>query len=203
MVHPVGFEPTTNGFEDRYSSNWAMGARFPTRGMLADYNKTKGKCKFIFYIFPIITSSLSIFSVSSFMIDSLLLDTSSVCGCHHKCISESPPTRTRALWRSFWAKSNWFLCFSRNTFSCISGLMMSCLRIVIYLSLSNRFHLLSFHSNFSSLITCVMVFENRKERELKLREKIEKFWLYDIFSSIFILLAISHVSICIFFPILQ
>lgn len=21
MVHPVGFEPTTNGFEDRYSSN--------------------------------------------------------------------------------------------------------------------------------------------------------------------------------------
>ena len=26
MVHPVGFEPTTNGFEDRYSSNWAMGA---------------------------------------------------------------------------------------------------------------------------------------------------------------------------------
>ncbi len=27
MVHPVGFEPTTNGFEDRYSSNWAMGAR--------------------------------------------------------------------------------------------------------------------------------------------------------------------------------
>ena len=30
MVHPVGFEPTTNGFEDRYSSNWAMGACFPT-----------------------------------------------------------------------------------------------------------------------------------------------------------------------------
>ncbi len=29
MVHPVGFEPTTNGFEDRYSSNWAMGARTP------------------------------------------------------------------------------------------------------------------------------------------------------------------------------
>lgn len=28
MVHPVGFEPTTNGFEDRYSSNWAMGASF-------------------------------------------------------------------------------------------------------------------------------------------------------------------------------
>ena len=26
VVHPVGFEPTTNGFEDRYSSNWAMGA---------------------------------------------------------------------------------------------------------------------------------------------------------------------------------
>ncbi len=26
LVHPVGFEPTTNGFEDRYSSNWAMGA---------------------------------------------------------------------------------------------------------------------------------------------------------------------------------
>ena len=26
MVHPVGFEPTTNGFEDRYSSNWAMDA---------------------------------------------------------------------------------------------------------------------------------------------------------------------------------
>lgn len=21
LVHPVGFEPTTNGFEDRYSSN--------------------------------------------------------------------------------------------------------------------------------------------------------------------------------------
>ena len=26
LVHPVGFEPTTNGFEDRYSSNWAMDA---------------------------------------------------------------------------------------------------------------------------------------------------------------------------------
>ncbi len=31
VVHPVGFEPTTNGFEDRYSSNWAMGAFFPIR----------------------------------------------------------------------------------------------------------------------------------------------------------------------------
>lgn len=26
MVHPAGLEPATNGFEDRYSSNWAMSA---------------------------------------------------------------------------------------------------------------------------------------------------------------------------------
>ncbi len=40
MVHPVGFEPTTNGFEDRYSSNWAMGASYPTTGASeADYRE--------------------------------------------------------------------------------------------------------------------------------------------------------------------
>ena len=51
LVHPVGFEPTTNGFEDRYSSNWAMGADFPTLEMPADYSKRKEKRKFISQIF--------------------------------------------------------------------------------------------------------------------------------------------------------
>ncbi len=52
MVHPVGFEPTTNGFEDRYSSNWAMGAFFPDWKMLADYSELIEKCKFIFEKIP-------------------------------------------------------------------------------------------------------------------------------------------------------
>jgi hypothetical protein len=45
VVHPVGFEPTTNGFEDRYSSNWAMDACIPTLEMLADYRERPKECK--------------------------------------------------------------------------------------------------------------------------------------------------------------
>jgi hypothetical protein len=53
MVHPVGFEPTTNGFEDRYSSNWAMGARLSYFGMPADYREDVKKGKFFFDFLPI------------------------------------------------------------------------------------------------------------------------------------------------------
>ena len=42
MVHPVGFEPTTNGFEDRYSSNWAMGACLPIFGASSGIIEIKG-----------------------------------------------------------------------------------------------------------------------------------------------------------------
>lgn len=57
LVHPVGFEPTTNGFEDRYSSNWAMGAYsyLYSGASDADYSKRIPKCK-LFY--EILISSL-------------------------------------------------------------------------------------------------------------------------------------------------
>lgn len=115
-------------------------------------------------IFPIISSSFSIFSVSSAMIGSLLFDASSACCCHpddscHPELapldsrSESwkypwgvsgslPPTRTLTLWSSFCDASNSSFCFSRKTLRDLSGSTISDLSELIYFLLSKRFHLL-------------------------------------------------------------
>ena len=74
VVHPVGFEPTTNGFEDRYSSNWAMDACIPTLEMPADYSKRCGKCKFISRNLPNVPSSRSYVEIINMSQPLYLLD---------------------------------------------------------------------------------------------------------------------------------
>ena len=123
---------------------------------------------YLFPIFPIITSNFSIFSVSSVMSDSLLLDCNSIFSVH-----SLPQTRTRVS--SFCDSSNSIFCFSRNDFNEVSGVMISDLRELIYFSESNRFHLFALNSTFSSLITSVTILENVEERESNQFDKTEKF----------------------------
>lgn len=122
-----------------------------------------------FPIFLIITSSFSIFSVSSTMSDSLLLYWSSI----FQVSSLLPHTRT---WiSSFLDSRSVFFWFSKNSLSDQRGVMISDLRELIYFSESKRFHLLALASTFSNFITSETISEKVVERESNPSLKTEKF----------------------------
>ena len=133
------------------------------------YEKSSQFEKIFYYpIFSIIVSSFSIFSDSSIISDSLLLDCNST-------LPEGSLPQTRILVSSFPDCFNSIFCFSRNDRREISGSMISVLRELIYLSESKRSHLFARDSIFSSLITRLIISEKVDESESNPSDKILKF----------------------------